>query len=176
MHNYVTVEGWYVRRGINLRPILYGGRQERGLRSGTENVPAIAGFAAALTLCAKLREKESTRLAKLRDYFIRKLLTLPDTILNGSVTARLPNNINVSFIHADSEFVVLNLDAHGVLAASGSACSAHEKPASHVITALGGLAENAVRFTLGRETKKGDLDYVLKILPDILKRAPEGGL
>lgn len=170
----------YVRRGINLQPILYGGGQERGQRSGTENVSAIVGFAKALEQCAKRREKESARLIKLRDYFIECLLMLGGNssqqavILNGSRTSRLPNNVNVSFVGADSEFVVLNLDARGVLAASGSACSAHEKLASHVIMALGIQAGNAVRFTLGRDTKKSDLDYVLKILPDILKRARVG--
>lgn len=161
----------YVRRGIDLQPILSGGGQERGRRSGTENVPAITGFAQALEQCLKWRAKESARLTKLRDYFIGKLLTLPDVILNGSTTARLPNNVNVSFARADSEFMVLNLDAHGVLAASGSACSAHEKSSSHVIGALSGQADSAVRFTLGRDTKKSDLDYVLKILPNILARA-----
>ncbi len=164
----------YARRGINLQPILYGGGQERGRRSGTENVSAAANFAQALEKCTRSREKESARLAKLRDYFIKKLLALPGTTLNGSATNRLPNNVNVSFAEADSEFMVLNLDARGVLAASGSACSAQEKPASHVITALGHdatYAQTAVRFTLSRETKKADLDYVLKILPEILKRA-----
>lgn len=169
----------YIRRGVRLQPILYGGGQERGFRSGTENVPAIVGFAAALKRCAERREKESARFAKLRDYFIKKLLALPGATLNGSAVRRLPNNANINFAGADGEAVVLGLDAAGVLASSGSACSAHEKPpsrlgggpVSHVIAALGKQAENAVRFTLGRETKKADLDYVLKVLPDILERA-----
>jgi len=164
----------YVRRGINLSPLIYGGGQERGRRSGTENVPAIVGFATALTLCTKLREKELTRLTKLRDYFIDRLLKLSGVTLNGSRASRLPNNINVSFSGADSEFVVLSLDAAHVAASVGSACSVHEKSTSHVIMALGNSeakANSAVRFTLAREIKKADLDYVLKILPDILKLA-----
>lgn len=168
----------YVRRGLKLAPRQFGGGQEHGRRSGTENVPAIVGFAAALELCAKLREKETARLVKWRDYFTKKLLTLSGgnssrqtIVLNGSASARLPNNINASFPGADGEFVVLSLDAAGVAASTGSACSATEKRESSVVAALGGDAAGAVRFTLGRETTKADLDYVLKILPDILSRA-----
>ena len=161
----------YVRRGVKLQPILYGGGQERGWRSGTENVIAIAGFAQALEKSVKLRAKESIRLTKLRDYFIEKLLTISNTTLNGSATLRLPNNVNVSFANTDSEAIVLGLDAHGIAAASGSACSTLEKTASYVISAIGGAPESAVRLTFSRETTKRDLDYVLKILPGILARA-----
>lgn len=164
----------YVRRGLNLRPILYGGGQEHGLRSGTENVAGIVGFVKALELCVKLRAKESTRLSKLRDHFIFRLLKLNGVTLNGSPTARLPNNVNVSFAGADSEYVVLSLDAADVAASSGSACSTRTKDTSYVIKALGGneeRARSAVRFTLGRDTTKRVLDYVLKILPEILSRA-----
>ncbi len=164
----------YCRRGLTLTPLVYGGGQEQGRRSGTENVAGIVGFAKALERCVKLREKESARLSKLRDYFIRRLLKLKGTTLNGSLVARLPNNVNVSFTGTDSEFVVLNLDAAGVACSSGSACSTQTKDASYVIEALGQTpdqARGAVRFTLGRDTAKRDLEYVLKILPDILQRA-----
>lgn len=164
----------YVRRGIKLTPLLEGGGQEQGLRSGTENVPGLVGFAKALERCVELREKESTRLSNLRDYFIFRLLKLDRVTLNGSPDTRLPNNVNVSFAGTDSEFVVLNLDAAGVACSSGSACSTQTKDSSYVMAALGGSedqARGAVRFTLGRETTKRDLDYVLKILPDILSRA-----
>ena len=174
----------YARRGLKLAPRQFGGGQEHGWRSGTENVPNIVGFAAALELCAKLRMKESIQLTKLRDYFIKHLLMLggvssqPTVILNGSHESRLPNNVNVSFVGSDGEFVVLNLDALGVAASTGSACSSLEKGESHVLVALGRTADEAassVRFTLDRLTTKQDLDYVLKILPGILKRA-RGGL
>src|SRR3989344_5805487 len=164
----------YARRGIKLAPLLGGGGQEQGRRSGTENVVGIVGFSAALELCVKLLEKESTQFSKLRDYFIDRLLKLPGVTLNGSRESRLPNNVNVSFAGADSEYLVLNLDAAGVACSSGSACSAQTKDSSYVIKALGGSeaqARGAVRFTLGRETAKADLDYVLRILPDILKRS-----
>ncbi len=164
----------YVKRGVTLEPIIYGGGQERGLRSGTENVPAITQFAEALKLSVKKREKESARLTKLRDYFIKKLLKFEGTTLNGSATERVANNVNVSFAGADSEYVVLSLDANGVLASSGSACSTQTKNSSYVIEALGGgeaRAASAVRFTLNQDTQKSDLDHVLKILPEILNRA-----
>lgn len=167
----------YVRRGLRLAPLQVGGGQERGLRSGTENVAGIVGFAAALELCGKLREKESVKLTKLRDYFIDRLLKFGDVTLNGSLIARLPNNVNVSFVGADSEYLVLNLDALGVAASSGSACSVHTEDSSYVIKALGDSKEQArgaVRFTLGRDTTKEDLNYVLKILPGILERARVG--
>ncbi|MBI4136175.1 MAG: cysteine desulfurase [Candidatus Vogelbacteria bacterium] len=167
----------YVRRGVDLSPLVYGGGQERGYRSGTENVVGIVGFSAALELGVKLREKESVRLSKLRDYFVARLLKLEGVFLNGSPTARLPNNVNVSFAGTDSEFVVLNLDAEGVAVSSGSACSTHLKDSSYVIEALGGGRERAlaaVRFSFGRDTTKHDLDYVLKILPGILSRARVG--
>lgn len=150
----------YIKRRVALEPIVYGGGQERGLRSGTENVPAIANFAKALTLAVKKQEKESVRLTKLRDYFIKKLLKFDGVTLNGSATARVANNVNVSFAGTDSEYIVLSLDAKGVLASSGSACSTRAKDSSY-----------GVRFTLNHKTKKSDLDYVLKILPEILHRA-----
>ncbi len=170
----------YVKREIKLEPIIYGGGQERGLWSGTENVSATADFAQALAGASKKREKESARLTKLRDYFIKKLLMCNTecrtgcVTLNGSATDRVPNNVNVSFKDTDSEYIVLSLDAKGVLASSGSACSTKTKDASYVIQALGGgeaRASSAVRFTLNHQTQKSDLDYVLKILPDILARA-----
>ncbi|MEK7621736.1 MAG: cysteine desulfurase family protein [Patescibacteria group bacterium] len=160
----------YMRRGVQLSPLLYGGGQEHGRRSGTENVPGIVEFAVALTLAVKSREKESARLTKLRDYFLNHLLKWPGVILNGSRGARLPNNINVSFAGTDSEFVVLSLDAAGVLCSSGSACSTNDKSSSHVISAIGTEADTTIRFTLGPATTQPDLDHVLKILPDILRR------
>ncbi len=164
----------YVKRGVVLEPIIYGGGQERGLRSGTENVPAITIFAKSLSVATKKSEKESARLTKLRDYFIKKLLKFDGVTLNGSATARIANNVNVSFKNADSEYIVLSLDAKGVLASSGSACSTQTKDSSYVIQALGGganRASSAVRFSLTPKTSKHDLDYVLKILPEILTRA-----
>ncbi len=163
----------FVKRGIKLKSMFVGGGQENGRRSGTENLPAIEGLAKALKLCEKLRDKETLNLTKLRDYFIEKLLKIPDTVLNGSANFRAPHNVNVSFLNTDSEYVVLSLDAKGVACSSGSACSARSESASYVLKSLGvdnSRAQSAVRFTLGRDTTKSDLNYVLKVLPQIIAR------
>lgn len=153
----------YVKRGIKLTPQLFGGGQERGWRPGTENVEGIVRFAKALKICASKREQESKRLTVLRDYFIKNLLKFPKVNLNGSASARLPNNVNVSFAGIEAEQLVIELDVKGVACSAGSACSARTGDESHV-------APNGVRFTLGRDTTKTDLDYVLKILPPIIKK------
>jgi cysteine desulfurase len=149
-----------------VKPILVGGGQESGLRSGTENVPAIVGFAKALELAVKNRQKESKRLTELRDYFIEKLTQL-GAIPNGSWKFRLPNNVNVSFPGMSSDALLTLLDRAGIAASSGSACAAHASKPSHVLLALGIPEErrkSAVRFSLGKFTKKSDLDYVLETI------------
>ena len=161
------------RRGLSFEPLHYGGGQEFGLRSGTENVASAVGTAVALELVEKGREKESARLAELRDYFIDRLLKFPATILNGGRQNRLANNINFSFDGVEGEWVVIALDAKGVSASTGSACTTAEVEPSHVIMALNrneSRALSTVRFTLGKSTTKKDLDYVLKVLPEILEK------
>jgi len=164
----------YIKNGIKLEPLLYGGEQERKLRPGTENVPAIVGLAEALKIADKDREKESARLIKLRDYFIGRLLgEIPKTVLNGHATQRLPNNINVSILDAEGESIVLYLDEAGVACSTGSACTSESLEPSHVILAIGkphAYAHGAMRFSLGRSTTKKDIDYVMKVLPDIIKK------
>jgi len=164
----------YAKNGIKLEPLLYGGEQERKLRPGTENVPAIAGLAEALKIADQDREKESTRLVKLRDYFIGRLLgEIPKTVLNGHPIQRLPNNINVSILDAEGESIVLYLDEAGVACSTGSACTSESLEPSHVILAIGkphAYAHGAMRFSLGRSTTKKDIDYVMEVLPDIIKK------
>ncbi|MBI2120500.1 MAG: cysteine desulfurase [Parcubacteria group bacterium] len=167
----------YAKRGLtSLSPIIFGGGQEYGLRSGTENAAAIAGFAQALEVAEKMKEKESARLLKLRDFFIHEVLTkIPDTVLNGSAIDRLPNNVNISFLGTDAEEVVVMLDARGIAASTGSACAntGKEGKVSDVILALDGdriRAMGAVRFTLGRDTKKEDILRAVKELQTILKK------
>ncbi len=148
-----------------IHPIIYGGGQEHGLRSGTENVPAILGFAKAVELAMSRRKKESKRLTKLRDYFISRLLSLgQDIFLNGSKVHRLPNNINVSFVGISSESMLTWLDLNGIAASAGSACESHAAKPSHVLKALGLPEErikSAIRFSLGRYTRKSDLNFVI---------------
>lgn len=164
----------YAKDGVNLQSMLYGGEQERRLRPGTENVPAIVGLAEALKIADKNREKESSRLAKLRDYFLSRLLNeIPKTVLNGHPVQRLPNNINVSILDVEGESVVLYLDEAGVACSTGSACTSESLEPSHVILAIGkphAYAHGAMRFSLGRSTTKKDIDYVMKVLPSIIDR------
>src|SRR3989338_11539286 len=161
----------YVRSGVKLKPIVYGGGQEKGLRSGTENLAAIAGLAEAFKISQKERKKESARLIKLRDKLIKGILkTIPKTVLNGHPKKRLPNNVNVSILDIEGESAVLYLDARGIAVSTGSACTSRNLEPSHVISALGRPFEyshSSLRFTLGRKTNVKEIDYVLKILSEV---------
>ncbi|MBI4152634.1 cysteine desulfurase [Candidatus Woesearchaeota archaeon] len=158
----------YVRNGIRLIPLLHGGGQESGLRSGTENVPGIVGFAAALELAEKERIKEAKRLRSLRDHFIERILKeIPESRLNGHPVRRLPNNVNISFAGVDAEVLVKTLSAEGIYVSAGSACTANSVIVSHVLQAIGiphDLAMGTLRFTLGKNTTKKELDTVSAIL------------
>ncbi|MEY2671765.1 MAG: hypothetical protein RL687_182 [Candidatus Parcubacteria bacterium] len=163
----------YKKRGIELSPLYSGGGQEGGLRSGTENVPAIAGIALALEIANKIKNKEVDRLTSLRDYAISKLLNLTERsgykiILNGDSDNRLPNNINITVEGVSSELLVVELDAKGIEVSERSACSADSDTGSHVIRALRSDSNDSIRITLGRETKKSDLDYLITSLEKIL--------
>ena len=164
----------YVRRGVRIAPLIYGGGQERSLRSGTENVPGIIGFAEALRVAHEEKESENERLTELRDYFIGRLFAeIPKVVLNGHPTKRLPNNINVSVLDIEGEAVILYLDSHGIAIATGSACTSTTLDPSHVILALGRpyeYAHGSLRFTLGRRTTKEDLDYVMMVLPEVVSK------
>ena len=161
----------YKRRGVKLFPLLFGGEQESGLRAGTENLPAIGGLAVALD---GINKKERERLAGLRDYFIKKITdSLPDILVNGALgVQRLPNNINISVPGLSSEVLLLELDKYGICAGSGSACTSHAVEPSHVLKAIGvhkKYLDGALRFSMGRQTTKKDMDYVLKVLPKAIR-------
>lgn len=164
----------YARRGIKLSSLIYGGEQERGLRPGTENVPAIIGLAEALKIAQKEKSKESKRLIALRDYFIKRLTKeIPKTFLNGHPKKRLPNNINISILGAEGEAIVLYLDDYGIACSTGSACTSVSLEPSHVIMALGksyDYSHGSIRFSLGRRNTKKDIDYVMEILPTVIKK------
>jgi len=167
----------YIKKGIKLEPLIFGGGQERGFRSGTENIAGIVGLAHALDLSQKEKDKENKRLTELRDYLIKELLEkIPNSRLNGDATNRLPNNANISTPRVEGEAMVLYLDSKGIYVATGSACSSKSLEASHVLLALGlphELAHNSLRFTLGKKTTKNDIDYVIKIVPEIAKKLTE---
>jgi cysteine desulfurase len=169
----------YKRAGLQIKPLIYGGGQESDLRSGTENVPGIVGFAEALSLVQKNKIKENARLRALRNYFISEILkNVKGALLNGPAIQndsdenpmRLPNNINFSFAGLEGEALMLYLDSYNVAVATGSACTSVGNDPSHVISAIGrsfSEAAGTIRMTLGAINKKSDIDYVMKILPGL---------
>ena len=167
----------YIRHGTLVEPLMYGGGQERGRRSGTENVASIAGLAVALEIATAQREHESRRLSALRDHLTRELIArIPGVIINGDPVRRLPNNLNLTIPGAEGEAMVLYLDNADVMASTGSACSAGSLDPSHVLLAIGRTAAEAissVRLTLGRSTNPQAVDYVARILPPIIGRLRE---
>lgn len=162
------IGGLYVRRGIPLRPLIFGGEQENALRAGTENVQGIIGLAKAFeTLNPK---KEIVRLSELRDYFFETIIKiLPDIKINGPLgIKRLPNNINMSIPGITSENILIELDKYNIRAGSGSACTSHSVAPSHVIAAMGldkKYLSGVLRVSMGWQTKKSDIDFLLKVLP-----------
>ena len=172
----------YKKRGINFAPLYRGGGQEQGLRSGTENTSAILGLSEALIKASKIKDKEVVRLTHIRDYGIDRLLSLSEVsgykiILNGDKVKRLPNNINISISGISSELLVIELDAKGIQVSAKSACKSDEPDESYVITALRiaqGINSNGVegslRISLGRATKKSDMDILATILGNILDK------
>ena len=167
----------YVKKDVILIPLLHGGEQESGVRSGTENVPLIAGFAKSLEIAQQAREKESKRLIKLRDYLAKELVKkIPHSQINGDMEKRLSNNVNISIYGVEGESMLLHLDSKGICASTGSACSSKSLEPSHVIMALGLPTEashGSLRFSLGRFTTKQDVDKVIKELPKIAKQLRE---
>ena len=164
----------YVRKGTRISPILWGGGQERGKRSGTENVPGIVGLGKATEVASSTLVSEGSRLSAMRDRLIAGILaTVPESRLNGHPTQRLPNNANFSFDYVEGESVCLNLDLAGISASPGSACSSTSTAPSHVLLALGlpqHQAFGSLRLSLGRWTIDSDIDRVLEVLPGIIAR------
>jgi cysteine desulfurase len=163
----------FVSKDVSLQPIILGGGQERGWRSGTENVPADIGFTAALGLAQSSRKTEALRLAQLQQQFF-ELLTknFPRAFINGSQRYRLPNNVHVTFTGTDNERLLYELDRRGVMAATGSACNASNLQPSHVLSAIGLTDEQArssVRFTMGRSTTSGQINQTVRILTGLVK-------
>ncbi len=164
-----------IRRGVRLEPLIYGGGQEGGYRSGTENVAGVVGFAEAVSLAAAERQDETQRLGSLRDRLEAGLKeSLPEIVVNGGAAMeRLPNVLNLSIPAVDIEGLLTSLDLEGICVSSGSACTTGSVSPSHVITALGRrgeLARNTIRFSLGWGTQAQDIEYVLEVFPKIVDR------
>ncbi|WP_201261647.1 cysteine desulfurase family protein [Moorella sp. Hama-1] len=164
----------YVRRGLRLKPLLIGGGQERGLRSGSENIPGIVGMARAAAIMSQEMALEVPRLRGYRDKLITGVLaTIPRSFLNGHPQERLANNAHFRFQGVEGESLLLSLKQQGVAAMTGSACTARTLEPSHTLISIGLLHEEAhgsLEFTCGRFTRAEDIDRVLEILPGIVER------
>jgi len=167
----------YIKRGTIIDPLLHGGGQELGRRSSTVNVVGIVGFAKAVELCMKEMKTESKRMIKMRDRIIKTVLKqIPDSHLNGDPKKRLPNNVNVRFSFVEGESILFQLDALGIAVSTASACSSPKLEPSHVLMAMGLRHEEAhgsLRVSLGRFTTDKEVDYLIKVLPGIIKRLRE---
>jgi cysteine desulfurase len=163
-----------VKRGIKLQPLQFGGAQEKAIRPGTENVAGIIGMAKALEMAQRDREQETARLLPLRESLVKGIQEkIGKTRLNGHLTQRLPNNVNISFMDIEGEALILYLDEAGIYTSTGSACTSVSLDPSHVILALGlpyEVAHGSIRFTLGRSTTQEDIDYVIATLPPLVEK------
>ena len=164
----------YVRKGVKLAAVTMGGGQERGLRSGTENLPGIVGMGAAAELSAKLMPTEAPRLAAMRDRLVQAVLsTIPDSHLNGHPTERVPGNAHFRFEGVEGESLLLSMKDEGISVSTGSACSSKTLEPSHTLISCGLLHEEAhgsLEFTFGRFNEDGDVDRVMEVLPGIVER------
>jgi cysteine desulfurase len=164
----------YVRRGTRLRPVLYGGHQEKSRRPGTENVPGIIGIGRAAELAMAHISEYSARVKAMRDRLEEGLLTrFKNSHLNGDKVNRVPNTTNVGFDYIEGEAILLYLDSRGIAASSGSACSSGSLEPSHVLRAMGvpfTSAHGSIRFSLSRYVIEEHIDYVLSVMPEIVDR------
>ena len=167
----------YIRKGIRLEALVHGGGQERGLRSGTENIPGIVGFGVAAEIMGDEMEADSARVRPMRDRLMDGILEgIEDTTLNGPRDRRLPNNANIRLAYIEGESLLLSLDMEGISVSSGSACSAKTLEPSYVQLAMGIKHEEAhgsLQFTFGRWSTDEDVDMVLEALPGIAARLRE---
>ena len=173
IHAQKGIGALYVRKGIPVTNLIFGGAQERNRRAGTENLPAIAGFAKAMEIASTDIEKRAEKTAKQRDRLIECILKLPRTRLNGDPVKRLPGTVNISIEGVEGESLLLMLDLNGICASSGSACTSGSLDPSHVLLALGlkhEVAHGSLRLSIGDETTDEDIDYILEVVPKVVKR------
>jgi len=164
----------YIRKGTKIDAMMHGGHHEMGKRAGTENVAAIVGLGKAAELAKKETADEAKKLQGLRDYLYKGIMAkIPDVSLNGHTEKRLPNTLNVRFKYLEGESIVLNLDMEGIAVSTGSACTSGSLEPSHVLIAMGvdaAQTQGSIRFSLGKDNTKEDMDYVLEVLPPIIQR------
>ncbi|MBN1831160.1 MAG: cysteine desulfurase [Deltaproteobacteria bacterium] len=164
----------YIRDGVSVVPTIIGGGQERGLRSGTENIPAVVGMAEATQICSAEMPEEAKRLSSFRDRLIKGVLNkIPKAYLNGHPTERLKNNAHFRFEGVEGESLLLSLKDRGISVSTGSACTSKTLEPSHTLIACGLLHEEAhgsLEFTFGRFNTESDIERVLDVLPGVLER------
>lgn len=164
----------YIRKGTRISPLIFGGAQEKKLRAGTENIAGIVGLGKAAELAVAEMEETTKKLTALRDKLIHGILeSIPDSRLNGHPTDRLPGNCNISFSYIEGESLLLLLDALGIAASSGSACTSGSLDPSHVLMAIGlphEIAHGSLRLTIDRENTEEQVDFILEKLPDLVQR------
>lgn len=169
----------YVKKGIKIEKYLHGGHQERGTRGSTENVPGIVGMGEAIAIAVEQLPTYVEHLSHLRERLIQQLIEqIPDIRLNGHPVERLPGNVNISIKGVKGESVLFMLDRKGICASSGSACTSGSLDPSHVLIAMGlshDMAQSAIRFTLGEQNTQDDINYLLEVLPPIVKRLRQLG-
>lgn len=164
----------FIRRGTKISPLIHGGGQEYGLRAGTENIPYIIGLGKACEIANRDFNQRVRHLKYLRDRLQQGIeARIPQAVLNGHPTQRLPNTLNMSFLDVEGESLLLNMDLEGIAVSSGSACTSGSLAPSHVLLAMGlapEIAQSAIRFSLGGSNTEAEIDYVLEILPPIVQR------
>ncbi len=174
MYGPKGVGALYIKKGTKIQPVIQGGGQERGLRSGTENIPGVVGMGKAAEIAQREMQSEGKRLTQIRDKLIKGVLdNIEYSFLNGHPVERLPNNANLRFSYIEGESLILGLDMHGIQVSSGSACTSKTLEPSHVLLAIGLAHEEAhgsLVFTMGKQNSEEDVDYVLTVLPDVVKR------
>ncbi|HPF88360.1 MAG TPA: cysteine desulfurase NifS [Candidatus Limiplasma sp.] len=163
----------YIRKGLRISPLIFGGAQERKMRAGTENLASIVGFGKAIELANAELDAHAEKLSRLRDKLINGVFeAIPDVRLNGHPIDRLPNNFNMCFRFIEGESLLMRLDLAGIEGSSGSACTSGSLDPSHVLLAIGlphEIAHGSLRLTLGLDTTQDDVDYVLKELPKVVQ-------
>ena len=167
----------FIRQGVKIVPLFYGGSHEKKRRPGTENVAGAVGLAKTLEIAIKRMQTDFDKLSELADYFIEKVTaSIPDVHLNGPRQSRIPQTVNLSFEGIEGESILLALDIKGIACSSGSACTSGATEPSHVLTAMGidkVVAQGAIRFSMGRTTTKEQLDYVVSVLIEEISRLRE---
>jgi len=173
IHAQKGIGALYVRKGLVLPNLIYGGAQERNRRAGTENIPAIVGLGVAIEEAVKDIPAKVEKITRLRNKLIDGILKIPNTRLNGDRDKRLCGNSNISIEGVEGESLLLLLDNNGICASSGSACTSGSLDPSHVLLALGlthEVAHGSLRLSINEETTEDDVDYILEVVPKVVER------